>query len=93
MVIRDESVAEMPACATTIWEAVMSNNLQEVYKLIWCQSITNIIFDDVFHVDSQHQVDVQESNFSCNTIEKNGGETCQWFCHKIIGSEKHFRHA
>ncbi|PON55872.1 Arf GTPase activating protein [Trema orientale] len=71
-VIRDESVAAMPARATSIWEAVKSNNLQEVYRLIVMSdvNITNTTFDDVFHVDSYHHVEAQDSNCSHDTVKR-----------------------
>ena len=71
-VLRDATVAQMPARATSIWEAVKSNNLQEVYRLIVMSdvNITRITFDDVFHVDLHHHVGVQEFNSGHNTSKR-----------------------
>ncbi|KAF4394754.1 hypothetical protein F8388_015660 [Cannabis sativa] len=73
MVIRDESVAEMPAAlASRIWESVKSNNLKEVYRLIVMSdmNITNTTFDDVFPVDLHHHVGAQETELGGKTTKK-----------------------
>ncbi|XP_024031751.1 ADP-ribosylation factor GTPase-activating protein AGD4 isoform X2 [Morus notabilis] len=72
LVIRDESVTERPACSTSIWEAVKSNNLQEVYRLIVLSdmNIINTTFDNVFDVDLHHHVEAQESISGRSAIER-----------------------
>ena len=61
----------MPARVSSIWEAVESDNLREVYRLITISDVNlvNTTFDIVFD-DLHHHVDAQEPNSGHNTKER-----------------------
>ncbi|KAF5450000.1 hypothetical protein F2P56_030388 [Juglans regia] len=63
LVVRGVGASGIPSHASKIWQAVKSNNLQEVYRLIVTseKSIIKTTFDDVDGVDICHHVDVQDS--------------------------------
>ncbi|XP_041011024.1 ADP-ribosylation factor GTPase-activating protein AGD2-like isoform X5 [Juglans microcarpa x Juglans regia] len=63
LVVREVGASGIPSHASKIWQAVKSNNLQEVYRLIVTseKSIIKTTFDDVDGVDICHHVDVQDS--------------------------------
>lgn len=81
LVIRDTSDAK--SRTTSIWEAVKTQNLQEVYHLIVTSdaNIINTTFDDVVGVDSYHHVDnTQYSEIDFHKVKKeenNGPAGCQ----------------
>ncbi|KAH9771454.1 ADP-ribosylation factor GTPase-activating protein AGD4 [Citrus sinensis] len=81
LVIRDTSDAK--SRTTSIWEAVKTQNLQEVYRLIVTSdaNIINTTFDDVVGVDSYHHVDnTQYSEIDFHKVKKeenNGPAGCQ----------------
>ncbi|XP_040374009.1 ADP-ribosylation factor GTPase-activating protein AGD4 isoform X2 [Rosa chinensis] len=68
MVIRDVAV---PFLAASIWEAVKTSNLQEVYRLIVISdmNIVDTTYDDVVGDDLYHHVDAQDSELSFPLIE------------------------
>ncbi|XP_050372596.1 ADP-ribosylation factor GTPase-activating protein AGD4 isoform X2 [Argentina anserina] len=68
MVIRDAAV---PILAASIWEAVKTSNLQEVYRLIVISDMTIIdtTYDDVVGDDLYHHVDARDSEVSFPPIE------------------------
>ncbi|XP_034201246.1 ADP-ribosylation factor GTPase-activating protein AGD2-like isoform X2 [Prunus dulcis] len=70
MVVR-EAVSGMPLLAASIWQAVKTCNLQEVYRLI-VMSDVNIIdttFDNVVSVDLYHHADAQDLESDFHTME------------------------
>ncbi|XP_061989934.1 ADP-ribosylation factor GTPase-activating protein AGD4-like [Rosa rugosa] len=68
MVIRDVAV---PVLAASIWEAVKTSNLQEVYRLIVISdmNIVDTTYDDVVGDNLYHHVDAQDSELSFPPIE------------------------
>ncbi|XP_021811314.1 ADP-ribosylation factor GTPase-activating protein AGD2-like isoform X1 [Prunus avium] len=80
MVVR-ETVSGMPLLAASIWQAVKTCNLQEVYRLI-VMSDVNIIdttFDNVMGVDLYHHADVQvlESDFHTMEMKQHDPAACE----------------
>lgn len=66
LVIKDKTASQNQSQATSIWEAVKAQNLQEVYRLIVTSEvdIMNTTYDDVVGLDLYHHVDdAQESEF------------------------------
>ncbi|XP_039051820.1 ADP-ribosylation factor GTPase-activating protein AGD4-like isoform X2 [Hibiscus syriacus] len=63
LIVRDAmQPGDLPNSAN-IWQAVETNNLREVYRLIAMSdtNIVNITFDDIFTVELYHHVDAQDS--------------------------------
>lgn len=89
MVIRDESLADMPARAASVWEAIQSNNVREAYRLIVVSdvSVVNTDFDSAFPVISHHHVDARESNSSSeSTTRKRRPDPAT--CERIVNSDE-----
>ncbi|KAJ7954497.1 ADP-ribosylation factor GTPase-activating protein [Quillaja saponaria] len=70
-VIRDEAASGNPSHAACIWEAVMTNNLREAYRLIVISDVnlTNTTSDDAISDGLYHHA--ENSKFGCHTIETN----------------------
>ncbi|XP_004297764.1 PREDICTED: ADP-ribosylation factor GTPase-activating protein AGD4-like [Fragaria vesca subsp. vesca] len=70
MVIRDVAA---PVLAATIWEAVKTSNLQEVYRLIAISdmNIVDTTYDEVVGNELYHPVDAQDPEMSFPPIESN----------------------
>ncbi|XP_007045558.2 PREDICTED: ADP-ribosylation factor GTPase-activating protein AGD4 [Theobroma cacao] len=72
LIIRDGTLPGVPPNSTNIWQAVKTDNLQEVYRLI-AMSDTNIInttFDDVVSIESYHHIDAQDSSLDSHKEER-----------------------
>lgn len=69
LVAKDKSVTGTPSLGLSIWQAVKSSNIREVYRLIVMSdlNIINITFDEVFHVDLHHHA--QDPEFASHLIE------------------------
>ncbi|XWS69500.1 hypothetical protein CRYUN_Cryun04dG0184400 [Craigia yunnanensis] len=72
LIIRDAVQPGAPPNLTNIWQAVNTDNLREVYRLI-ATSDTNIVnttFDDVFSIELYHHVvDAQDSSLDSHKEE------------------------
>ncbi|KAK3222478.1 hypothetical protein Dsin_009503 [Dipteronia sinensis] len=82
VVIEDENSSGTPSYSTHIWQAVKTQNLQEVYRLIVISKINiiNTTFDEVIGVDSFHHVDdAQDSKQDClkENRKNNDPKSCQ----------------
>ncbi|XVF43426.1 hypothetical protein PTKIN_Ptkin02bG0039200 [Pterospermum kingtungense] len=67
LVIRDAMQPGVPPNSTKIWQAVKTDNIREVYRLIAISdtNIVNTTFDDVFSVELHHHVvDTQDSSLN-----------------------------
>lgn len=71
LVSKEATVADIPS-ANSIWEAVKSNNLREVYRLIVKSdvSIINTTYDELVGVNLHHTIDAQESEVGCHSVER-----------------------
>ncbi|WRX14051.1 Arf GTPase activating protein - like 1 [Theobroma cacao] len=72
LIIRDGTLPGVPPNSTNIWQAVKTDNLREVYRLI-AMSDTNIInttFDDVVSIESYHHIDAQDSSLDSHKEER-----------------------
>lgn len=71
LVAKDESGTGTASLASKIWQAVKTNNLREVYRLIVVSdlNIINTTFDEAFHVDLFHHDKAKDSEFGCDTNE------------------------
>ncbi|KAH7569799.1 hypothetical protein JRO89_XS05G0001700 [Xanthoceras sorbifolium] len=84
VVIKDENASGSLSHSTRIWQAVKTQNLQEVYRLIVISNtnIINTTFDEAVGVDLYHHVDdTQDSEHDClKEKRKNKDPT---FCQRI----------
>lgn len=71
LVRKEATVADIPS-ANSIWEAVKSNNLREVYRLVVKSdaSIINSTYDELVGVDLHHTIDAQESEIGFQPVER-----------------------
>ncbi|XVE74526.1 hypothetical protein DITRI_Ditri12bG0023900 [Diplodiscus trichospermus] len=73
LIIRDAMQPGVPPNSTNIWQAVKTDNLREVYRLIAISdtNIVNTTFDDVFSIELHHHVvDAQDSSFDSHSEER-----------------------
>ncbi|XWS64069.1 hypothetical protein CRYUN_Cryun06bG0155500 [Craigia yunnanensis] len=73
LIIRDAMQPGVPLNSTDIWQAVKTDNLREVYRLIAISdnNIVNTTFDDVFSFELYHHVvDAQDSSLDSHKEEK-----------------------
>lgn len=84
MVVRD--VSGMPLLAASIWEAVKTSNLQEVYRLIVMSdmNIVDTTYDDMVGDDLYHPVDAQDSELGFPPMESKQHDPAA--CEKIKAS-------
>ncbi|KAL5721541.1 ADP-ribosylation factor GTPase-activating protein agd4 [Ranunculus cassubicifolius] len=63
LVIKETNSSDSPSCATRIWEAVKTDNIQAVYHLIVTSdsNIINTIYDEVDGSDFFHSLDTPDS--------------------------------
>ncbi|KAF6160758.1 hypothetical protein GIB67_035959 [Kingdonia uniflora] len=62
LVVKEATHVDIPSCATRIWEAVKTNNVRAVYRLIAASEVNiNICFEDVDGSNLSHLVNSPDS--------------------------------
>ncbi|KAG5531764.1 hypothetical protein RHGRI_026401 [Rhododendron griersonianum] len=81
LVNKAERASSIPSLAASIWEAVKTNNLREVYRLIVRseENIINTTYDDVVNVKLSHHDGEDDPNEGFHAVQKKQYDpvTCQ----------------
>ncbi|XP_028096433.1 ADP-ribosylation factor GTPase-activating protein AGD4-like isoform X1 [Camellia sinensis] len=88
LVNKAANLSSIPSQAAYIWEAVKTNNLREVYRLIVTSSenIINTTYDEVFDVNLYHHVDEEDPQIGFHAVQKKQNDPV--VCQKIKDSAK-----
>ncbi|KAL7163034.1 hypothetical protein ACSBR2_039185 [Camellia fascicularis] len=88
LVNKAANLSSIPSQAACIWEAVKTNNLREVYRLIVTSSenIINTTYDEVFDVNLYHHVDEEDPQIGFHAVQKKQNDPV--VCQKIKDSAK-----
>lgn len=88
LVNKAANLSSIPSKAACIWEAVKTNNLREVYRLIVTSSenIINTTYDEVFDVNLYHHVDKEDPQIGFHAVQKKQNDPL--VCQKIKDSAK-----
>ncbi|XP_010277334.1 PREDICTED: ADP-ribosylation factor GTPase-activating protein AGD4-like isoform X3 [Nelumbo nucifera] len=71
LVVKEATEPGNPPIATRIWEAVKTNNLQSVYRMIVVSDVNiNTIYDEVDGADLCHLISKAESQNDCESLEE-----------------------
>ncbi|KAK9274556.1 hypothetical protein L1049_021805 [Liquidambar formosana] len=83
LLVSKESTVSGSAHATDIWEAVKTNNLREVYRLIVTSDMNNIntTYDEAVDVNLYYHVDAQDSGNCAHSVEREQYDPAA--CHEL----------
>lgn len=86
MVSKETTASSIATSAARMWEAVKTNDLREVYRLIVTSdtNIVNTIYDEMAGTSLYHDVHEYNSHEGSHAIEKNDPAACE----KMAGSAK-----
>lgn len=87
LISQEEATSSSPSYATRIWEAVKSNDIREVYRLIVTSStnIVNTTYDevagaDLFHNYHEHDSSGKNDPLACKKMDYSKPESCLQGC-------------